>query len=198
MVPIADGSDLGGSLRNPASFCNVVGFRPSLANDDPLELSTDGPMARTIEDAALLWGAMTGQPARAEVSRDPVAGLRVAWAPAFAGTLPVEPDVVGVDRAERSGVRGARLRAGRRLSRPRGSPRGVLDASGALVCGRAGRAPARAPRSDQGDGRVEHRAGARPQGGRRRAGGRSDARGCAPGRDRSSRMSTFSCSRWRR
>ena len=95
MVPIADGSDLGGSLRNPASFCNVVGFRPSLANDDPLELSTDGPMARTIEDAALLWGAMTGQPARAEVSRDPVAGLRVAWAPAFAGTLPVEPDVVG-------------------------------------------------------------------------------------------------------
>jgi amidase len=92
MVPIADGSDLGGSLRNPASFCNVVGFRPSLPDDDPLELSTDGPMARTVRDAARLWSVMSGDRRLADVE-SPTAGARVAWAPAFAGTLPVEPDV---------------------------------------------------------------------------------------------------------
>jgi amidase len=91
MVQIADGSDLGGSLRNPASFCNVVGFRPSLPDDDPLELSTDGPMARTVRDAAMLWSVMTRAPAGAEIP--PVVGGRVAWAPSFAGTLPVEPEV---------------------------------------------------------------------------------------------------------
>jgi amidase len=95
MVPIADGSDLGGSLRNPASFCNVVGFRPTLSDEDPLELSTDGPMARTVRDAALLWSVMSGDPRRAEVAPAPSGG-RVAWAPSFAGTLPVEPQVVAV------------------------------------------------------------------------------------------------------
>jgi amidase len=99
MVPIADGSDLGGSLRNPASFCNVVGFRPTLADEDPLELSIDGPMARTVADVALLWSAMSGGPPPA-VEGD-VAGLRVVWAPTCGGTIPVEPSVAAVVDAAR-------------------------------------------------------------------------------------------------
>ena len=59
IVSIATGSDLGGSLRNPAAWCNVVGFRPTLGvvpsfTDLPWNtLSTDGPMARTVEDIVL-------------------------------------------------------------------------------------------------------------------------------------------------
>src|SRR5439155_9363295 len=72
MVPIADGSDLGGSLRNPASFCNIVGLRPSLGRVPvwPAEtawpsLSAHGPMARTVQDVALLLSAMAGPDPRA-------------------------------------------------------------------------------------------------------------------------------------
>ena len=67
MLPIADGSDLGGSLRNPGNFNNVVGMRPTVglvpSAPNPLPLfgfSTNGPLARTVADVALLLSVMAG------------------------------------------------------------------------------------------------------------------------------------------
>jgi amidase len=114
MVPIADGSDMGGSLRNPASFCNVVGFRPSLGRVPswPVQaawstLSTEGPMARTVQDAALMLGAISGPDPRSPLTisesgedffrsleRD-FSGTRVAWSRDLGG-LPVDPRVTAV------------------------------------------------------------------------------------------------------
>ena len=68
MLPFADGSDMGGSLRNPAAFCNVVGLRPSMGRVPhwPVQmawqsrLGTDGPLARDVEDCALLLSVLAG------------------------------------------------------------------------------------------------------------------------------------------
>ncbi len=113
MLPIADGSDMGGSLRNPASFCNVVGFRPSPGRVPtwpdvaPSPLSVEGPMARTVQDAALMLSAMAGPDGRSPISveepgsvfarsleRD-FGGARVAWSRDLGG-LPVDPRVTAV------------------------------------------------------------------------------------------------------
>jgi amidase len=75
MCALAEGSDHGGSLRNPASYCNVVGFRvsagripayPSPWVYDPF--SVHGPMARTVRDAALMLSAMAGPDDRVPIS----------------------------------------------------------------------------------------------------------------------------------
>ena len=67
MICLADGSDLGGSLRNPASFCNVIGLRPSPGRvprwplvDVADTLGVEGPMARTVADVALLLAVLSG------------------------------------------------------------------------------------------------------------------------------------------
>jgi amidase len=118
MVPIADGSDTGGSLRNPAAFCNVVGFRPSPGRV-PSEgsswspLSVSGPMARTVADVALLLSAMAGPDLRGPLSivedgagfRSPLGrdfkGARVAWWKGLGG-IPVEAEIRRVVDGNRS------------------------------------------------------------------------------------------------
>jgi amidase len=119
MIPIADGSDLGGSLRNPASFCNVVGLRPSAGRVPSwpslsawFGLSVVGPMARTVSDVALMMSAIAGPDPRSPISIEQPAsqftqplerdcrGLRIAWSRNLGG-LPVAPEVTRVLEAHR-------------------------------------------------------------------------------------------------
>lgn len=119
MIPIADGSDLGGSLRNPANFCNVVGFRPSLGRVAvwPKEraynsLSVQGPMARTVADVALMLSAIAGPDERdpqalletpsqfgGSLERD-FKGVHIAWSQGLG--FPVDSRVTAVLESQRS------------------------------------------------------------------------------------------------
>jgi amidase len=115
MVPLADGSDMGGSLRNPASFCGVVGLRPSLGRvpewPHPNQWETTsvgGPMARNVGDLALLLSVMAGPDPRApqalgdpgsafaEVTTAPLTGLRVALSVDLGGAFEVDDEVARV------------------------------------------------------------------------------------------------------
>ena len=110
MVPLADGSDLGGSLRNPAAFCGVVGVRPAPGRVPDLggglwdPHSVLGPMARTVDDAALMLSVIAGPDVRAPLSLQqapsPFARItpsnlkhvRIAWSGTLGG-LPVHRDI---------------------------------------------------------------------------------------------------------
>jgi amidase len=118
MLPVADGTDHGGSLRNPGAFNNVFGFRPSYGRV-PAEaldvfnsaMGVGGPMARTVTDLALLLSVQAGYDARVPMSihEDPaqfaaplkgnVKGKRVAWGgDLFARHMPFEPGVLDLCR----------------------------------------------------------------------------------------------------
>jgi amidase len=115
MLPVADGSDMGGSLRNPAAWNNVVGFRPSRGRvpavpaEDTFfqQLGTEGPMGRSVEDVARLLCTMAGWDDRAPLSltdslpdpqaSDPIGrahGKRIGWLGSIWPELPLEPGIL--------------------------------------------------------------------------------------------------------
>lgn len=117
LVPLADGSDTMGSLRNPAAFCNVYGFRPSfgLIPRDAVgdlflsQISMDGPMARTVRDIGLLLDVLAGPvpwdphalPAQSSFLaglRQPCAARRIAWIGDWGGHFAIEPEVLALCR----------------------------------------------------------------------------------------------------
>ncbi len=120
MLPVADGSDFGGSLRNPGAFNNVFGFRPSLGRVPNVpakdaffgQFSTDGPIARTVEDLAMLLSVMAGYDPRSPIAsadegfryEDRLDGAealtpKVAWLGDLGGRLPTEPGILDICEA---------------------------------------------------------------------------------------------------
>jgi amidase len=119
LTPVADGSDMMGSLRNPAAYNNVFGFRPSYGRipAGPVpeiylqQLSSDGPMARSVPDLAMLLATQAGPDLRSPLSiaEDPrqftgslardFAGVRIAWLGDLGGHLTFEPGVLELCRS---------------------------------------------------------------------------------------------------
>ena len=118
MLPVADGTDHGGSLRNPAAYNNIFGFRPSFGRVPAQQLDgfyavmgTPGPMARNVPDLAMLLSVQAGYDPRAPLSneQDPKAfagplkrdfkGVRVAWAGDFGGRIPYDLGVADLCKA---------------------------------------------------------------------------------------------------
>jgi len=126
MLPVADGSDAMGSLRNPAGYNNVLGFRPSWGRvpGGPApdvfyqQLSSEGPMARSVADLAMLLSTLAGYDDRAPLSNteDPcvftrplsteVRGRRIAWLGDLGGYLAIEPEVLALCRSALEEIEG--------------------------------------------------------------------------------------------
>jgi amidase len=114
--PLAEGSDLAGSIRHPAAWCGVVGFKPTQGriarypNQTAWNaMSSNGPITRTVADAALMFAVMTGPDPRdplalpdtgedwaALPSQADVRGLRIAWTPDLGGAAAVDPSVASI------------------------------------------------------------------------------------------------------
>ena len=113
MLPVADGSDMMGSLRNPAAFCNIYGFRPSWglvpgdAEGDThmATLATEGPMGRTVEDVARLLAVQAGPNPEVPFARGAedfgaalkgasLKGKRIGWAADWGGAYAMEPGIL--------------------------------------------------------------------------------------------------------
>jgi amidase len=119
MLPVADGSDMMGSLRNPAAYNNIFGMRPSFGRVPAgpgnevfyQQLSTEGPMGRSVNDLAMLLSTQAGYDERAPLSinSDPMVfagsldrdfkGARIGWLGDFNGYLPMEPGVMDLCRS---------------------------------------------------------------------------------------------------
>ena len=114
MLPVADGSDMGGSIRNPSAYCNVYGLRPT-AGVVPFapspevfiqQLAIEGPMGRTVKDVAMLLSPQAGHDPRAPLSvhLDPsqftasldrdFKGAKIGWLGNWDGYFPMEPGVM--------------------------------------------------------------------------------------------------------
>lgn len=121
LVPFADGSDMGGSLRFPASFNNVVGLRPSpgrlpmypkAAPYSPL--AVQGPITRNVDDASFMLSVLAGPDSRDPISieesgsvftspvQEDISGLKLAWSADFGGQIPVEPEIQDVFKKQLS------------------------------------------------------------------------------------------------
>ncbi len=128
MLPIADGTDMGGSLRNPASFCGIVGLRPSPGRVPSWParmgwsgLSVDGPMGRSVADVALLLSAIAGPDPRSPIALGDPGGrfaapldrdftnVRIAWWTDLGG-VPVDRRVRTVVDAQRGVFESIRCR----------------------------------------------------------------------------------------
>jgi amidase len=114
MLPVADGSDMGGSIRNPAAYNNVYGLRPTFGvvpfgpSDEQFvqQFATEGPMGRTVKDVAMLLSVQAGPDSRVPLSIniDPtqftgsldsdVKGKKIAWLGDWNGYFPTEPGVL--------------------------------------------------------------------------------------------------------
>lgn len=123
MLPVADGSDMMGSLRNPTAYNNVFGLRPSQGRVPSgttneiffTQLSTQGPIARTVSDLAMLLSVHAGADSRLPmtIAQDPALftqslkrdfkGVKIGWLGDYSGYLPMEDGVMTVCRSALKG-----------------------------------------------------------------------------------------------
>ena len=156
MCPLAEGTDLGGSLRGPASYCGVVGFRttPGLIPRVPSVLawdtySVEGPMARTITDTALMLSVMAGVDDRSPISYDidprafgqavkapSVKGCRIAWTADLGGLMTIDHEVRTVFERAVDVFRSAGARVGAACPDMRDVPEIVRLTRGLLMVAR--------------------------------------------------------------